>query len=137
MTKEEFINSLREIAKEYGKTRVGENSYPFFEQVKKAAFSYNAELFFHAFDGYVNNEQAADIIRRQPTLEDMLAAVYYIDHQSGLYTVDELADGTVLCDGDLYDVLEKIFKLLGEPCPRWYDEDEENDDDDYDNEEDE
>lgn len=137
MTKEEFINALREIAKEYGHTRQGTNIYPFFERVKKVAFSYNIDLFFHAFDNYLNAEQAADIIRRQSTLEDILDAVYDIGHPPylcGLYKMEHFGDDefVILSEGCVYDVLEEIFKLLGEPCPRWYGKDEENDDDDYD-----
>lgn len=142
MTKDEFINTLKEIAKEYGHTKPGTNIYPFFERVKKVAFSYNIDLFFHAFDNYLNAEQAADIIRRQATLEDMLDAVYDIGHPQylcGLYKMERFGEDefAVLSEGCVYDVLEDMFKLLGEPCPRWYGEDDEdnnedNDDDDED-----
>lgn len=139
MTKEEFINEVKKIAKEYGKSRSGDNCYPLFKQLKKLAFSYNIELLYNVFDGYVNKKRAADIIRRQHTLEDILDIVYDIghpEHLGNLYKVDYSQGFALLYEGDLYDILEKIFKLLGEPCSSLYDEDEDEEDvaDDYDEE---
>lgn len=136
MTKQEFLEQLKAIYKVYSKHRISDNvGGDFLEKVKNLAFLYNEELLAPVFDRWVNDERAAEIIRKQPTLSDIMGAVYYIDHLTGVYNYDNKYD--ILMDTDLYDVLEDIFEVLGIPDPKWYKDEEDEEDEDDDDKEDE
>lgn len=137
MTKEEFMTELKSIYKADSKHRISDNvGGEFLEKVKKLSFEYDEDRLSPVFDRWVNDEQAAEIIRKQPTLSDIMGAVYYIDHLTGVYNCDK--KNGILMDSCLYDVLEDIFKALDVPDPKWWeeDDDDEDDDDDYDDEDD-